>query len=137
MRIKLLVAVLIAALILAVSACSKTPARGDLEGHYIDGEDVHISQDGAKIIDMNISGNLYIDESVGDGEFYVEDCTIEGDIYVNGGGPNSGYFVNVIGKRLLIESQTNPNLILDMGTSLDSIQIATDCKLVTDGNGVK
>lgn len=137
MRIKLLVAVLIVALILAVSACSKTQARGDLEGHYIDGDDVHISQDGAKIIDMNIIGNLYIDESVGDGEFYIENCTIEGDIYVNGGGPNSGYFVNVIGKRLLIESQTNPNLILDMGTSLDSIQIATDCKLVTDGNGVK
>jgi|LGOV01.1.fsa_nt_gb flagellar biosynthesis GTPase FlhF len=106
-------------------------------GYTKNGDDLHITESGTKIKGMAIKGDLYIDESVGDGEFYIEDVIVDGTIFINGGGPNSGYFINVVGKRLIVESKTNPNLVLDLNTSIEGIQIASDCRIESQGENTK
>ncbi|MDM8534284.1 hypothetical protein QUF55_06215 [Clostridiaceae bacterium HSG29] len=113
------------------------PTEKITSGYIENGDDLHITDSGTTIKEMTIKGDLYIDESVGDGEFYIEDVIVNGTIFINGGGPNSGYFINVIGKRLMVESKTNPNLVLDLNTSFEGIQIASDCRLESQGDNTK
>ena len=108
----------------------------DLE-YVIEGDDVHIQDDKVTLKDMVIEGDLYIDESVGDGEFRLENVEVTGTIYVNGGGENSGYFINARGKDLIISSETNPYLVLSMNSSLEGISVATDCGITTDSEGIE
>ncbi len=106
-------------------------------GYIQNGDDLHITDSGTKIKEMTIKGDLYIDESVADGEFYIENVIVNGTIFIHGGGPNSGYFINVVGKRLIVESKTNPNLVLDLNTSFEGIQIASDCRVESQGENTK
>ncbi len=106
-------------------------------GFITNGDDIHITMDGATLGDTEVNGDLYIDETVGDGEFFLENLVVNGTIYVNGGGENSGYFINVSGKNLIIQSKTNPKVVLDMETSMDGVQIASDCKVHVEGDKIK
>lgn len=121
-----------------ITTPNKTVVENLEEVFYkMNGNDVHILKDGAKLNDMVVNGDLFVDETVGNGEFYLENVRVEGAIYINGGGENSGYLVNVIGKELIIQSKTNPKIVLDMNTSLEGIQIAADCKVHTEGANIK
>lgn len=106
-------------------------------GYVEDNNDIHITDAGTTLKNMVIEGDLYIDETVGEGEFYLENVEVKGTIYVNGAGPNSGYLINVTGNQMHIESKTNPNIKLSMGSSLQSINIANDCSVYTDGEGIE
>jgi mannan endo-1,4-beta-mannosidase len=112
-------------------------ATETVDGILYEENDVHITKSGVTISNAVIEGDLYVDESVGSGEFFIEDTTVNGTIYVNGGGPNSGYLINVIGKELIIESETNPNLVLSMNTQFEGVDIACDCRLETTAENVK
>ena len=117
---------------------NQTDFKSEIEsGIYYDGNDVHISESGVTLSDTLIEGDLYIDPSVGDGEFFLENITVTGSIYVNGGGPNSGYLINVIGPELIIESETNPNIVLSMNTQIEGVQIACDCRLEMTAENVE
>lgn len=133
MRIK---AAWISAIMLMFGGCSGTADAPEVLGYTVNGTDVHIIQSGTVLKDMEIRGDLYIDESIGDGQFHVEDCEILGSIYVHGAGPNSGHFINVIGREMVIASKTNPKIVLGMNTAVEGIQIASDCSLITDGGEV-
>ena len=58
-------------------------------------EDMTVTEDDTVIEDGVITGNLIIDEAVGEGEVYLNDVVVEGDVIVNGGGDDSVYFKNV------------------------------------------
>lgn len=102
-----------------------------------EGNDVHIKASGLTLKDGIITGDLYVEETVGSGEFYLENIQVVGDIFVHGGGPNSGYFINVSGKNLIIESETNPHIVLDVNTALEGVQLASDCHVHCEGDKVK
>ncbi len=150
---KTLIIVTVLVFILSFASCSNTQNSTEAleltatqtpiptataEPEYLtDGGDIHIIKDGFRLKDFHVEGDLYIDDSVGDGEFYLENVTVDGTVYVNGGGENSGYFINVSGKDLIIQSKTNPKVVLDMNTSIEGIQIASDCKVHSEGDKIK
>ena len=115
----------------------ETPTPTQEPDYVMDGDDIHITKDGAKLQDMTVTGDLYIDESVGDGEFHLENVTVEGTIYVHGGGANSGYLISVRGRDLIIRSKTNPKIVLGVNTSMEGVQIASDCHVHAEGDKIK
>lgn len=141
--------VLIIALIMILSACAPTQPEATATpdptpvvteappaDYIVDGDDVHIVASGAHLADMDIQGDLYIDETVGDGEYTLENIVIHGDLIVQGSGPNSGHMINVQGTRIIIQSTTNPRVVLDMETSFDGVQIASDCIVDSQGGQI-
>jgi len=107
------------------------------QGYRVSGDDLHIFAADTTISNMTIEGDLYVDLTVSSGEFHINDTTVKGDIIINGGGPNSGYLVNVYGQNLIIESTTNPNIVLDMNTQFEGVQLACDCRLESNGSDIK
>ena len=58
-------------------------------------EDIIVTEADTVVEDGVVTGNLIIDEAVGDGEVYLSNLEVEGDIIVNGGGDDSIYMENV------------------------------------------
>lgn len=132
---KVLIATVIMALMLTVSGCTSDTANADAS-YVKDGDDIHIVKDGAELKDMTIEGDLYIDESVGEGEYTLENIVIKGTLYVNGSGQNSGHLISVQGTRLIVSSKTNPRIVCDMDTSFEGVQIASDCIIETESENI-
>lgn len=132
---KVLIATVIMALMLTVSGCTSDTANADAS-YVKDGDDIHIVKDGAELKDMTIEGDLYIDESVGEGEYTLENIVVKGTLYVNGSGQNSGHLISVQGARLIVSSKTNPRIVCDMDTSFEGVQIASDCIIETESENI-
>ncbi len=119
-------------------ACTSSPpvvesSESEDIGYFKDGQDIHLYKSGTVLANMTIAGNLYIDEAVGDGEYTLEHLVVAGDLIINGSGSKSGHLIDVQGSRLIISSQTNPRVVLDMETSFEGVQIASDCIIESEG----
>lgn len=120
---------LIIGIILFGCGCSK--------GYDTDEEgNIHITESGTTLSNMDIDGDLYIDESVGDGEFTLEDINISGTLHINGGGSNSGYLINVTGTDMTVESKDGTRVVCT-NTSMDGVQLLADCIIESDGSDIK
>lgn len=67
-------------------------------------EDLIITEDGTVVKDKTVTGDLIIEESVGDGNVYLENVTVEGDALIKGGGSHSVYLNgSTIGGRIMMQ----------------------------------
>jgi uncharacterized protein (DUF2147 family) len=107
------------------------------EGYVLnENGDIHITESGATLSDLDVSGDLFIDETVGDGGFTLENINISGTLYVNGGGENAGYLTNVSGTNMIVESKDGAQIVCTT-TSMDGVQLLADCKIESDGSDIK
>lgn len=100
--------------------------------------DATITSTGVTLLNTEITGNLKIAESVGDGDVHLDNVKVNGNIDVNGGGENSVYFANVtvLGSvvvardddgvvRIVASGNTNVKaVILDSGAVLVTQEIS-------------
>ncbi|MFC5406363.1 glycoside hydrolase domain-containing protein [Cohnella soli] len=56
---------------------------GDVSGNLV------VNADNVTLKDMNISGNLYVAQGVGEGDLTLDGVTVQGETYIWGGGENS------------------------------------------------
>ncbi len=69
-------------------------------------ESLRVTEDGEKIKNRTITGDLLIDEDVEDGDVYVEDTIVDGNIVVNGGGGDSIYLTDVrVGGKIIVNKK--------------------------------
>ena len=130
---KLLLLLLLALLVLV--SCDKNSAMDSNEtavensnvqtenksGYIVDGDDIHITKDGAVLSDKTIEGDLYIDASVEDGEVTVKSTTVNGTIYILGGGENTVYFISMYGYSTIIRNDDNTRLLVEGNSSLGEL----------------
>ena len=103
---------------------------------YSDNGDIHITESGVTLIGVTAEKDLYIDETVGDGDFTLQDVEIKGTLYVNGGGANSGYLINVEGSEMTIGSKDGTRVVCT-NTIMEGITLLTSCTVETDNDGLK
>jgi hypothetical protein len=96
-------------------------------------EDVHISVDGVKIMNATIEGDLYIEDTVGDGHVEIENVIAKGTTYIYGGGKET---VVIIGGRIYEAlGEFNGRIYAINWASLDKIVVkSSDLILQTDEN---
>lgn len=141
---KFLAAFLAVALLFGFAACGKSDSGKDLtitkSGEYDltrEYENIYIAAAGVTLKNAVVKNELRIEETVGDGEVYLDDVTVQGKLNVLGGGKNSAYLrgkstvdqlvVNRTGKTVhvviepdcLVSSATlNSTTLLDVQGSL-------------------
>ncbi len=103
---------------------------------YSDNGDIHITESGVILSGVTAEKDLYIDETVGDGDFTLQDVEIKGTLYVNGGGANSGYLINVEGSKMTIASKDGTRVVCT-NTIMEGITLLTSCTVETDSDGLK
>ncbi|MBN1776331.1 MAG: hypothetical protein JW817_07695 [Clostridiales bacterium] len=98
--------------------------------------DIHITESGVTLSDMDVDGDLFIDETVGDGDFTLKNIAINGTLYVRGGGENSGYLVNVFGTDMIVESKDGTRVVCT-NSGMDGVQLLTSCNVDNVGSDIK
>ena len=102
---------------------------------YSDNGDIHITESGVILSDIIVEKDLYIDETVGAGDFTLKDVEIKGTLYINGGGENSGYLINVDGNEIVVSSKDGTRVVCT-NTSMDGIRLLTSCTVEKDGGEI-
>lgn len=91
---------------------------------------VTIKAAGVTLRNMVVEGNLTIDRTVGNGDVTLRNVTIRGNTYINGGGPNSVYFTNVVSKKTYIAKDSGTVRLVVAGSSaLAQVIAQSDMKL--------
>jgi len=103
---------------------------------FSDNGDIHITESGVILSDIGVEGDLYIDETVGEGDFTLQDVEIIGTLFINGGGENSGYLINVTGNEMAVSSEYGTRVVC-ANTSMGGVHLLTDCSIETDGDGLE
>ncbi len=80
-------------------------------------KNVRIVSPGVTLQNMNIEGDLTIEESVGDGEVFLKQVSVKGTTAVNGGGANSVHFENSVIVKIVVNKKDGSVRIVVEGTS--------------------
>ncbi|WP_127534020.1 S-layer homology domain-containing protein [Paenibacillus kobensis] len=101
--------------------------KKDVQGNVV------VNTAGAVLNDMNISGNLYITQGVGEGEVTLNNVEIEGSVFVEGGGEHSIIFNSVDVNGALVVNKYNGKVrVLATGTTSVSVtRLESGALLVT------
>ena len=104
----------------------------DYEGKTIT-QDIHISVDGVKLKNVTVEGDLYVDESVGEGHIELENVTATGMTYVYGGGKDT---VMIIGGHIHeLLGEFNGRLMAINWATMEKVVVkSSDVILKTDEN---
>lgn len=95
---------------------AKTVKNADFDGNTIT-----IKASGVKLVNIK-NCDLIIDESVGNGEVYVDECEFD-NVKVNGGGANSVHFSNTV-VRIIEVNKENVRVVLEEKTTVtDSVNV--------------
>lgn len=97
-------------------------------------EDFIITEDGTVVKDKVITGNLIIEESVGDGDVYLENVTVEGETFVRGGGSHSVYVENSKFVGAVNVEKTDVHLGISGGTSIADMIVTTSASMTFDSD---
>ncbi|MBP1996001.1 DUF4838 domain-containing protein [Paenibacillus eucommiae] len=79
--------------------------------------DVTISAPGITLRNTEISGNLVLDEGIGEGDVTLENVTIKGTTTVKGGGINSIHIVNSVLGTVIVAKKNGTVRIVAVGTT--------------------
>lgn len=90
---------------------------------------IYITAPGVKLRNMNVSGDLNIDKSVGEGEVYLDNITVKGKLNAFGGGLNSIYLNNCNIKELIVEKD-KVRVVLDNGSEISFMRLEGDEDIV-------
>src|SRR5690606_16218634 len=109
----------------------------DQEGEYghkdqvtvING-DVRIAASGVTLINTEITGNLTIDEAVGEGDVYLKKVVGHGTTLVQGGGENSVHLEDTVALRIVVDKASGKVRIVAQGaTSVQQVAVQSPVKL--------
>ena len=87
--------------------------------------------------DMNVSGNLYIAEGVGEGDITLENVQVNGKVFVEGGGAHSLKVLGTskIGEMIVGKANDKPvRIYVEKGSAIHRLDIASGCILEGKGN---
>lgn len=87
--------------------------------------------------DMNVSGNLYIAEGVGEGDITLENVQVNGKVFVEGGGAHSLKVLGTskIGEMIVGKDNDKPvRIYVEKGSAIHRLDIASGCILEGKGN---
>ncbi len=114
---------------------------GPQEGTEVISGNVTVSTSDIKLQNLEIGGNLYLAEGIGEGEVYIENCTISGRTIIKGGGKESVYFVNSSSESVIIYKVNNQIRIVAKGdTNFGKTTVSSGGKLEEEnltGEGFK
>lgn len=81
--------------------------------------------------DMEIAGDLYLVEGIGDGTVTLDNVTVEGEVYIRGGGEDSIIIINSkTGQIFVKKAEGNVRLVLEGSTEVPFITLDDNGKLV-------
>jgi len=92
--------------------------------------DVRITAADVTLLNIEIKGNLIIDEAVGEGDVYLKQVKVSGSTIVNGGGENSVHLEDTIIVNLIVDKATGKVRIVASGsTSVQQVAVQSPVKL--------
>ncbi|WP_188997407.1 S-layer homology domain-containing protein [Paenibacillus nasutitermitis] len=96
---------------------------------------VVISAAGVKLRNMVITGNLTLDQGIGEGDVHLENVTVQGTTTVHGGGANSVYLNDSTFHLIIVSKLTGQvRLVLEGNTIVDAMQVLSRLILVLSGS---
>ena len=95
---------------------------GPTSGSETISQDVIISAAGVTLQNLTITGNLIIDEAVGDGEVSLNNVTVSGELRVRGGGKNSIHINGGNYSQILVEQAPDGGVRI-VATGLDGVPV--------------
>lgn len=99
------------------------PQTYDYEGQIIT-QDIHITVDGVILKNATIEGDIYIEDSVGEGHIELENITAKGKTYIYGGGKDT---LMVIGGQIYEAlGEFNGRIHAINWATMDRIEVKTD-----------
>lgn len=114
---------------------SRAEALTMIDNVLVNANNVVVYNDGSKINDTVIEGDLIIAKTVGEGDIYLNNIEVKGNIYVYGGGINSVYFNKVKISNIIVEKD-KVRLVIGEGTSVQEIEVADETILVNENGTV-
>ncbi len=88
--------------------------------------------------DMEVGGNLYLAEGIGEGDVFLDNVKVKNIAIVNGGGENSIDIRNSQLKSLLLDKKQNLLNIILSNTKIDNVTNTNQIKLqLTQGSTIK
>lgn len=101
-------------------------------------ESIAISGDGTYIENINVTGDVIILPSVGDGDVTLKNLTVGGKLYVQGGGSNSVTVLHSAIPGVVIEKTSGDTVrvVLDEGTTVESVTVTSSGTLLLNGAAV-
>ncbi|WHH57524.1 S-layer homology domain-containing protein [Petroclostridium sp. X23] len=95
---------------------------------------VTISTTGVVLKNMEIKGNLYLTEGIGDGDFTMDNVEVAGKTLVKGGGPNSIVVLNSKLGIVIVNTKTGTVRVVAKGnSSVGRVVLNSGAKLEEDG----
>lgn len=96
-------------------------------------DDLVIDDNGEKVRNKTIEGDLTISSDLVDGEVYLEDVTVKGTTYVYGGGENSVYLKDCdLGKVVVDKKGDDVRLVVQGSTTIDTVILKSGAILEED-----
>lgn len=80
-----------------------------------------VNRSGATLKDMNIDGDVYLTEGVGNGSINLDNVVINGELFINGGGQNSIIITNSKINSISINKQRETVRVVLGNTKVDEI----------------
>ncbi|WP_168118644.1 S-layer homology domain-containing protein [Paenibacillus sp. HB172176] len=104
--------------------------------------DVVITAPGVTLVNMEITGDLLLAESIGEGDATLKSVNVKGTVTVQGGGENSVYIEDSILVRVIVDKADGKvRIVLSGPTSVDTVIVHTPVKLdateTQAGNGIQ
>ena len=105
-----------------VTKFNQAGSYGPTSGSETISQDVIISAAGVTLQNLTITGNLIIDEAVGDGEVSLNNVTVSGELRVRGGGKNSIHINGGNYSQILVEQAPDGGVRI-VATGLDGVPV--------------
>ncbi|WHH57523.1 S-layer homology domain-containing protein [Petroclostridium sp. X23] len=109
---------------------NKPGSYGPEKGQVTVVGNVTVASTGVKLRNMDVKGNLYLTEGIGDGEVSLDDVTVSGKTFIKGGGPNSIVVTNSELGITIIDTKTGNVRVLASGsTKIGKVTLNSGAKL--------
>ena len=103
--------------------------------------DVIVKAPGVTLQNMKITGNLLLDEAVGNGDVFIHNVTVQGTANVNGGGSNSVHFKNSQLNHVNVNKPGgNVRVVVEGSTTVTDLDLQSGANIEStadNGKGVK
>lgn len=98
--------------------------------------DVTINVQNVTLKDTVITGDLYLQEGIGNGDVTLDNVTVTGQTLVYGGGANSIHVANSVLATIIVNKNDGSiRLVLEDGTNVQQLELQSGAVIQTTGDG--